>query len=93
MAIGCESSPKSIEYAKGFLGKSRKMPIYEFQCDACGRTFEELFRSPSERRRPKCPKCKSPDVHKRFSTFAMGGAGGGGGGCASCAGGHCATCH
>ena len=75
------------------------MPLYEFECDACGRRFEELFRSATERRRPSCPKCKSGNVHKRFSTFAMGGAGtggnggGGGGGCASCAGGNCATCH
>jgi putative FmdB family regulatory protein len=73
------------------------MPIYEFQCDACGKRFEELFRSLTERRRPKCPKCKSPRVRKRFSTFAMSGtqAGkgrGGGGGCATCHGGSCATC-
>jgi putative FmdB family regulatory protein len=71
------------------------MPLYEFECDACGRRFEELIRM-NERRRPKCPKCKGANVHKRFSTFAMSGAaasGGNGGGCASCGGGNCATCH
>jgi putative FmdB family regulatory protein len=75
------------------------MPLYEFQCDACGNQFEELFRSMTERRRPKCPVCKSRRVHKRFSTFAMGGTsrskgggGGGGGGCATCSGGSCSTC-
>jgi len=83
------------------------MPLYEFQCDACGKPFEELFRSMTERRRPKCPACKSPRVHKKFSTFAMGGTsrakgggggdgggggGGGGGGCGTCSGGSCSTC-
>lgn len=75
------------------------MPLYEFQCDACGKPFEELIRSMTERRRPKCPACKSRRVHKCFSTFAMGGTsrskgggGGGGGGCATCSGGSCSTC-
>jgi putative FmdB family regulatory protein len=75
------------------------MPLYEFQCDACNKPFEELFRSMTERRRPKCPACKSSRVHKKFSTFAMGstsraksGGGGGGGGCGTCHGGSCATC-
>jgi putative FmdB family regulatory protein len=74
------------------------MPLYEFTCDKCGKLFEELIRSATERRRPKCPHCKSPNVHKKFSTFAMSGAGrgkgsGGGGGCSTCHGGSCATCH
>jgi putative FmdB family regulatory protein len=73
------------------------MPLYEFMCDKCGKQFEELFRSLTERRRPRCPHCKSGNVHKMFSTFAMGGGsskggGGDGGGCASCSGGSCATC-
>jgi len=76
------------------------MPVYEFACDKCGKMFEEFFRSMTERRKPRCPKCGTPKVRKRFSTFAMGGGGrrggngggGGGGGCASCGGGSCATC-
>jgi putative FmdB family regulatory protein len=74
------------------------MPLYEFDCDACGKKFEELIRSTTERRRPKCPHCKSPNVRKRFSTFAMSGItpgkgrSNGGGGCASCHSGSCATC-
>lgn len=75
------------------------MPIYEFACNACGAEFELLFRSMSERQRPRCTACDSRDVRKRFSTFAMGGVerrrgsgDGGGGGCATCAGGSCATC-
>ncbi|MGB2615489.1 MAG: zinc ribbon domain-containing protein [Phycisphaerae bacterium] len=84
------------------------MPLYEFHCDACGKAFEELFRSMSERRRPACPKCGSRNVHKKFSTFALGGTergpaspfglrrgkqgAGAGGGCATCSSGSCATC-
>jgi putative FmdB family regulatory protein len=74
------------------------MPLYEFSCNACGREFEELFRSMTERRTMQCPKCKSRDVRKRFSTFAMSGGDpgkgrGSGGGCATCSSGSCATCH
>jgi len=74
------------------------VPLYEFACDACGKAFEELFRSATERRRPTCPHCKSRNVHKLFSTFATAGGdpskgSGGGGGCATCASGSCATCH
>jgi putative FmdB family regulatory protein len=75
------------------------VPLYEFQCEACGKQFEELIRSSQDRRRPKCPKCRSPRVRKRFSTFAMsgtqhgkGGGGDGGAGCGTCHGGSCATC-
>ena len=71
------------------------MPLYEFACDACGKGFEELFRSMTERRRPKCPHCKSGNVHKVFSTFAAAGGeaskGTAGGGCATCPAGSCAT--
>ena len=73
------------------------MPIYEFQCDACGAAFEELYRSASERRRPRCPECNSRQVHKRFSAFAVGGSSASGGatsgaGCGSCSRSSCAGC-
>ena len=73
------------------------MPLYEFACDDCEKKFEELFRSATERRKPKCPKCKSGNVHKLFSTFAMSGGetgkGAGGKSCGSCRSGSCGTCH
>ena len=72
------------------------MPLYEFACDACGKEFEELFRSATERRRPKCPHCKSGNGHKLFSTFATAGGeaskGSGDSGCATCTASSCATC-
>jgi len=72
------------------------VPLYEFACDACGKGFEELFRSMTERRRITCPHCHSRNVHKLFSTFAAAGGdagkGSGGGGCATCTATSCATC-
>ena len=74
------------------------MPLYEFQCDACGKAFEELFRSMTERRRPVCPKCGSRNVHKKFTACATAGGdrskgrGGSGGGCSTCRAPSCAPC-
>jgi len=71
------------------------MPIFEFHCEPCDRTFELLMLA-GRRKKPVCPHCGGRNVRKRFSTFATGGgkhsAGSSGGGCASCAGGQCATC-
>ena len=73
------------------------MPIFEFHCQPCQRTFDLLV-MPGRRKKPKCPDCGSGDVRKLFSTFATGGgksrsaAPAAGGGCGSCAGGNCATC-
>lgn len=46
------------------------MPIYEFICDECGQTFEELLRSTEEIRSVVCPNCASEHVKKKISTFA-----------------------
>ena len=74
------------------------MPLYEFACDACGKPFEEFFRSMTERRRPRCPHCGSRNVHKKFTACAAAGGdrskgrGASGGGCATCTASTCATC-
>ena len=46
------------------------MPIYEYTCDACQKTFEHLARTLSDK--PKgCPACGSAKrLVKQFSTFA-----------------------
>ena len=72
------------------------MPIYEFQCEKCGRDSELLVRS-SNWEGSKCPHCGSRKLKKKLSVFASGGAGGdaapacgmqgGGGGCGCCGGG------
>ena len=44
------------------------MPIYEYQCRACGRSFEMLVRN-SER--PACPACHSLDIERLISSFGV----------------------
>jgi putative FmdB family regulatory protein len=41
------------------------MPIYEFECDACGARFEELVRSGAAP--PPCPSCGAVDVRRLLS--------------------------
>ena len=45
------------------------MPLYEYQCDACGREFE-LIRKFSDPPLEKCPHCGGT-VHKLFSSPAI----------------------
>ncbi len=45
------------------------MRLYDFQCNQCGKLFEELVRDLSEAR---CPSCSSADVTKQLSAFAIG---------------------
>jgi putative FmdB family regulatory protein len=71
------------------------MPIYEFCCNQCHTAFEELVRNGT---RPECPDCRSGDVRRLFSVFAVHSsspdAGGGAGkNCSSCASSSCGTCH
>jgi putative FmdB family regulatory protein len=44
------------------------MPLYDFDCKACGRRFEALVRTGSV---PACPACQSTDLHRHLSTFAV----------------------
>ncbi len=44
------------------------MPIYEYTCDKCGRTFELLLASRSAK--ASCPDCGSSRLTRLFSTFA-----------------------
>lgn len=68
------------------------MPIYGYDCNACGHEFKTLVRSSDT---PACPSCGSTDLTKQLSLIASpakGGSeapqmrceGGGGGGCANC---------
>jgi putative FmdB family regulatory protein len=47
------------------------MPLFEYQCRACGRRFEFLTRAG---RSPECPACHSADLEKQLSVFAVSGA-------------------
>jgi putative FmdB family regulatory protein len=74
------------------------MPIYEFQCRACGREFEELFRSSGAVKPPACPKCHSRKTERQFSVFGMSGGSAGksesssGASCGGCRRSSCAGC-
>ena len=71
------------------------MPIYEFRCNRCGAVFEELVRNGVK---PECPECRSGDVCRLLSAFAVHsssahlGGKGASKNCSTCAGSSCATC-
>lgn len=51
------------------------MPLYEFECPACGRVFEELRRSGDEAE-AACPECGQPAPRiVSLSAFALKGSG------------------
>jgi putative FmdB family regulatory protein len=44
------------------------MPIYEYECESCGKAFQRLYMSPEDRPEEiTCPACDSSDVHQIFS--------------------------
>ena len=45
------------------------MPTYDYECDACGHTFE-LFQSISDSVKRKCPECGKPKLRRLFGTGA-----------------------
>ncbi|UCC78759.1 MAG: zinc ribbon domain-containing protein [Candidatus Zixiibacteriota bacterium] len=45
------------------------MPIYEYQCHACGNDFELLIMGSSNG--SACPACGSKDMKRKFSVFGM----------------------
>jgi putative FmdB family regulatory protein len=62
------------------------MPLYEYRCEKCGKTFEKFRRMSEADQKTECPFCSSQDAERQLSTFATGGSGNGGG-CAAPAGG------
>lgn len=45
------------------------MPIFEYQCRACGHAFETLVLPTTPP--PACPECRSHDLEKLLSTPAV----------------------
>ncbi len=65
------------------------MPIFGYDCNACGHQFETLVRSSD--RAPACPSCESEDLTRQLSLIAAPAKGGSdapmcedNGGCAGC---------
>ncbi len=68
------------------MGYNPSMPIYEFTCEACGKTFDELVPASRADASVPCPECGGKKTRKNLSTFAAGGSrpspeGSGGAGC------------
>jgi putative FmdB family regulatory protein len=49
------------------------MPIYEFCCDHCQKTFELLAIQSNDLVEPVCPTCQSPEIHRVLSKINLGG--------------------
>ncbi len=52
------------------------MPLYEYRCRVCGKTFEQLRRMQDADRELECPECRSHQIERQLSTFATGGCSG-----------------
>jgi putative FmdB family regulatory protein len=48
------------------------LPVYEYVCRACGRSFEELVFSGDAP--PACPGCQAADAERVLSVIAIGNA-------------------
>jgi putative FmdB family regulatory protein len=46
------------------------MPIFDFECLSCGRSFDKLVRSSEAVSLVTCPECASENVKKKLSLFA-----------------------
>lgn len=47
------------------------MPIYEYRCRTCGKTFTVLTLRASEKAEPECTRCGGRDADRLLSRFAM----------------------
>ncbi|HZW03685.1 MAG TPA: zinc ribbon domain-containing protein [Anaerolineaceae bacterium] len=50
------------------------MPLYEYRCETCGRTFEKMAAFSQADGSPECPHCHGSQTRKQISTFATRGA-------------------
>jgi putative FmdB family regulatory protein len=54
------------------------MPLYEYQCNDCGKDFEKMVRFSEANQNQPCPSCQGQDTKKKISSFAsLGGSLGG----------------
>ena len=65
------------------------MPIYEYECDQCGVSFEKMVRFSEADQIPACPECAGTATHKKISkvvslgSSSLAGAGSSSSGCGS----------
>ena len=65
------------------------MPIYEYQCEDCGKKCDFFEKSIKTRPKHKCPGCGSAKLHKLPSGFSAGKSESSTAGCDSCPTGTC----
>ena len=46
------------------------MPIYEFKCADCGKTFEVMGSYAEREKAQECPECHSSNVKQAISLFS-----------------------
>lgn len=76
------------------------MPIYEYECSACGTSFELMVSRAQAKQKPACASCGSKRTARIMSGFfgRSGGSGNGGesrsvgSSCAGCTASSCAGC-
>ena len=70
------------------------MPMYEYQCEKCGKDFDVLVKTMAESEKSQpCPHCQSKKTQRRQSVFGVATKTSGGGerppGCCGCGSGGC----
>jgi putative FmdB family regulatory protein len=50
------------------------MPLYEYICEKCHKSFEHLARAMNSDEKVKCPSCSSTQTARSLSVFAVGAA-------------------
>ncbi|RLI69507.1 zinc ribbon domain-containing protein [Candidatus Heimdallarchaeota archaeon] len=46
------------------------MPIYDFECNHCGKKFSKFVLTASMESKVRCKFCKSSDIHKLITGFS-----------------------
>ena len=49
----------------------RKVPLYEYECQKCGKLTEILQSRSEADKEVKCPECGSFEMSRKFSTFGV----------------------
>jgi len=67
------------------------MPVFEYKCSDCNSKFEVLHKSSVNQEEVNCPKCKSLNSKKLFSSFSASVSGASSYSGDSCSTGNCGT--
>ncbi|NLE94602.1 MAG: zinc ribbon domain-containing protein [Dehalococcoidia bacterium] len=73
------------------------MPLYEYECEKCGRRTEVRQAVGQNGEQVVCPSCGTVGLRRIFSSFFCTGSDGatlpgGGSSCSTCSSGNCASC-